>query len=144
MPLPAYRTDRGSPDLYPIPGRDGWWRLDRAYVVHGPQGMLIVPAEFETDGTSVPRLLWLAVGHPFDSRLIYGAVIHDAAYHDALLFDGSPIRLTQLEADMLYYDIMQEGITIEGILVRPRWWKRKAVYRALRMFGWLNFKGEKR
>ena len=38
---------------------------------------ITVPAGFISDGASIPRWAWRAIGHPFDARWIRSALLHD-------------------------------------------------------------------
>lgn len=40
----------------------------------------VVPAGFVSDGCSMPRLLWSALGHPFWHRFLREAIRHDHMY----------------------------------------------------------------
>ena len=60
------------------PGSNMSLAEDFAYV--DPTGKRwTAPAGLETDGASIPALLYPVVGHPFDSSYLRAAIVHDAA-----------------------------------------------------------------
>jgi hypothetical protein len=56
------------------------------------------PAQFISDGASIPRLLWTCLGHPFHHPTRRPAVLHDYLY-SLHYFD----RMT---ADLIFYESM--------------------------------------
>lgn len=69
---------------------------------------ITVPAGFESDGASVPRLFWRLVFPPTDTTALRAAVIHDWIYRT------HPAGWTRAAADDLFYDLLIE----DGV---PRW-----------------------
>lgn len=137
-----YSTNH-APILAPKPGVDGVWLLERHFtVVEDNTVQWTVPHGMETDGASIPRAFWRVVGHPFDSEIIYAALLHDAAYQGRLMRDGLPAALTRAEADALFLAVMT-GITVGNATVSVSWIMRKLIYRAVRMFGGSSFVGVK-
>ena len=64
----------------------------------------VVPADMETDGASIPRLLWRVVDPPFYSLIVPGAIIHDAAYGGllkAVAPDAELVSVDRADADEL-------------------------------------------
>ena len=86
---------------------------------------VIVPKGFQCDFASVPRLpiAYLLVGGMGE----VAGTIHDYLYREgAELLEGRVTREpTRAEADYIFYYILGE----EGV----SWWKRKAMYRAVRL-----------
>lgn len=84
--------------------------------------MFTVPRGTETDGASIPRLLWRVCGHPLQAPRVYAALAHDYLYGG-----GGPPEVTRADADTIYREL----------LVSLGWGKAKAwtEYLALRMFG---------
>lgn len=39
-----------------------------------------IPAWYEFDGASIPRLFWSVVGHPMDTKVLRAALVHDYIY----------------------------------------------------------------
>ncbi|MDF7806215.1 DUF1353 domain-containing protein [Pontiellaceae bacterium B12219] len=84
--------------------------------------MITVPAGFETDFASVPRLFWRII--PPWGRYSAAAVVHDYLYATA--------SVTRYEADRIFLDLMKRlGVPL---------WKRRLMYRAVRLGGWASWK----
>ena len=90
----------------------GRWRV----VIHVKPG-------FETDGASIPRLLWRVFGSPYDPDIFPAAIAHDALYRGEIV--------PRKDADAAFLAMMEES----G--VPPR--KRRLVWRGVRWFGWLTW-----
>lgn len=80
---------------------------------------VIVPEGFITDFASVPRPFWLIF--PPDGKYTAAAVVHDYLYHTQ--------TRTRKESDLIFLEAME-------VLEVP-WIKRKLMYRAVRLGGWL-------
>ena len=77
-----------------------------------------VPAGFQTDLASTPRALWWLIP-PF-GRYLVAAIVHDYHYMHQ--------DVTRREADAEFYRLMYwYGVA---------WWKRWAMWGAVRCFGW--------
>ncbi len=79
----------------------------------------VVPAGFVSDGCSMPRLLWSALGHPFFHRFLREAIRHDYLYKTQIT--------TRLEADRWF----------RAALAKP--WlriRRHLIYIGVRAGGW--------
>jgi len=63
--------------------------------------ILTVPEGFESDGASVPRILWSTVSPRVDPVTLRGAVAHD------FLYRRHPAGWTRCEADALFREIIQ-------------------------------------
>jgi len=105
------------------------WRLEEAYTHQDGQNEITVPAKFEFDLASVPRLMWWLIS-PFDLS-VAAPLIHDFLYrYGGDPPDGAitpPRVYDRKEADQLFRRIMKE----EGV-----WWGRRvAAYLAVRVFG---------
>jgi hypothetical protein len=128
------------PRVEPLGGNR--YRLVEDYVYawkkEGVHAMLVVPAGFECDLASVPRILWWYIS-PFD--LGSAVVPHDWIYeHRGHLPAGSHLRLeegiwvdvglpwSRRDADRLFGRMMREAN------LRKR--KRRRAYKAVRLFGW--------
>jgi hypothetical protein len=94
---------------------------------------ITIPAGFETDFASVPELFW-SIAPPI-GLYTEAAIVHDYLYRTPLRtvlrtdVDGktSRITITRKEADLIFLNMMEAA----GV----SWWKRRAMYRAVRMFG---------
>ena len=86
--------------------------------------LITVPAGFETDGASVPRLFWPIC--PKFSNYTNAAVVHDYLYfHRAV--PGHFDEYDRADADRIFLELMRElGVSR---------WQRWAMYSAVRMFG---------
>jgi hypothetical protein len=104
------------------------WRLleDLLFYSEKYQGYVMVPAGFETNFASIPRLFWIRFP-PVD---VYdpAATVHDAAYENQLqTIMGARIYTIKDVADDLFY----EGLIACGVNERDA----KIMYRAVRIGG---------
>ena len=74
---------------------------------------------FYSDGASIPRYLWSSIGSPFHPQFIPAAL-----YHDYLYFTGC---VSREEADKEFYRLLR----LNGV----GWFRAKAMYNAVRLFG---------
>ena len=82
-----------------------------------------IPAGFETDFASVPRLLWPLF--PPDGPWLEASIVHDYCYRQ-------PVPFSRFFADALFRELMARY----GV---PRW-RRVLFYYAVRLCGWLWWK----
>lgn len=135
--MSSFTRFSGKLDLGPLNKKTGTRPVFKAfdyYVGSLQSGVWVeVPLGFETDGASVPKVLWWILP-PFGK---YGqaAVVHDKLYRDGiLLVDGKPVRVTRAKADAIFLEAM--GVLKVSPVVRyPMYW-------AVRLFGAKYFKGE--
>lgn len=103
------------------------WPLQRDFPFHyefdGRHFDGVVPAGFQTDFHSVPRILWF-IFHP--QEFGQAAVIHDYLYRT------KGLGVSRGFADEIYLAALTKCGAAEP--------KRKAMYRGVRIFGWLSFK----
>ena len=104
--------------------RDGHeWVIRHEFLfcsVNAKIGCVHIPIGFVTDFASIPRFFWRVL-HPTHAHIGKAAVVHDALYR-------SPgFSVSRLEADA----VLTEGMQVLG----APWWKRKAVYAAVRAGG---------
>ncbi|KKM63235.1 hypothetical protein LCGC14_1513520 [marine sediment metagenome] len=92
-------------------------RLLRAHIVRIRGREIIVSSGFETDFASVPRLFWRVV--PPWGKYSPAAVVHDFLYATG--------ETTRKEADKIFLKYMK--------LLGVKPWRRKIMYRAVRMGG---------
>lgn len=97
------------------------WRLVAPFVVRVEIGHVMIREGFLTDGASIPRVFWRAVGHPMTGDYIGPAVVHDALY---------AAKLTRRDiADRIFYELL----LVYGVgMVRA-----SIMYAAVRMCGGL-------
>lgn len=87
-------------------------------------GEIVVPLGFVTDFASVPRLpgaYWIAGG-----KATKEAVVHDYLYRNRI---G-----TRAQADGVFLEAMK--------LNGQTWWRRRAMWAAVRLFGWTAYPKE--
>lgn len=73
---------------------------------------------YVTDGASIPRIAWRAVGNPWEEYQA-AAVIHDILYESEVF--------TRADADQCFIDLME--------WLEIGWLRRSTMYRAVRMGG---------
>lgn len=109
------------------------WTLVKPLCYVGMHELITVPAGFETDLASTPRLFW-AFLPPF-GLYAKAAVVHDYLYNKQPLVYGQNITITQRisrkDADGLFRRIMRESGV--GII------KRYLMYWSVRAFGFISF-----
>ena len=81
---------------------------------------LTVPAGFETDFASVPRLLWPLF--PPTGPWLEASIVHDFCY-------SGQVPFSRFLADALFRELMK----LYGVPL----WRRVLMYYAVRLFGWL-------
>ena len=90
---------------------------------------LRVPAGFESDGASVPRLFWSTVCPPLDPRAVRAAVAHDWIYRNR------PPDWTRAEADLLFLCfLIEDGLSVYHAL---------KAYLGVRIGGWIAWQPPK-
>lgn len=107
----------------------GIYRLVRDYTYKWEKGgveyEIVIPAGFEYDGASVPRIVWTLAGIVPDGLIRGAALVHDYIYRYKGKFppnrwfwrasggDLAPVEsgksLSRAEADALFYRIMREA-----------------------------------
>ena len=111
------------------------WRLAESFEYHlgelGSGVVIRVPAGFETDFASVPRLLWPLL--PPTGSYGKAAVLHDYLYATQQIA-GQPISRSRAD------EVFLEAMKVLG--VRPL--KRLLVYWGVRVGGWVAWAGQKR
>jgi len=89
-----------------------------------PDGRICrIPKGFEWDGASIPKWAQWIIGKPI-GRYSLGALLHDWLYASRILGDDKKGRL---EADELFLLALTQ--------LKIAWWRRKAMYRAVRLGG---------
>lgn len=84
-------------------------------------GGITIPAGFESDGASVPRLLWGVVFPRDDRQALFAAIMHDFIYRT------HPATWTRSDADETFLYLMQQG----GV----QYIRRIRAYLGVRLFG---------
>lgn len=103
------------------------WRLEHefAYVIgtEGSEQIILVPAGFETDGASVPRLLWVI--YPTWGTYSRAAVIHDWLCYN--VNRGTPLVICPTKK--VAADIFYEAMVVCG----TGWLTRNILYWGVRL-----------
>lgn len=97
--------------------------LAQPLVAHWRGMKITVGSEYWTDGTSIPRAAWPAVGHPWD-RHLPAAIVHDILYETRYL--------PRADADRCFFDLL----SVLPLPARRRW----SLYSAVRAFGWAAYR----
>lgn len=107
------------------------WELDRDLEWMNGVTKIIVPKGFQCDFCSVPRLplVWLMVGAIGE----VAGTVHDFLYREP--DEGYVETINREQADLIFYNILGE----EGV----SWWKRKAMYYAVRVGAGKNWHARK-
>jgi hypothetical protein len=80
-------------------------------------GTLWVPAGFETDFASIPRILWWYID-PEDPIIQYISVVHDYIYTRSGSIPGSLLKFSRLDADRVLIEGMKySGARIDQLVV---------------------------
>jgi hypothetical protein len=133
----AYRLDhdrvdiagsRLPPPLVTAPSI-GRWRVEADYTYLDGATAITVPAGFEFDLSTIPRLFWPLIG-PFELSIV-APLMHDFLYaHGGRPPAGSvvpPRTYDRAEVDRMFREIMgAEGVPA---------WRRAVAYAAVRLFG---------
>lgn len=101
------------------------YRLFRRYRYISSKGIIHAPEGMETDGASIPRVFWNILSP--DGDYFGAAVIHD------WLYSKNNFEFDRLESDLIFKEAMFN--------IGVPWYRREAIYRAVRMFGYRHFKG---
>lgn len=106
--------------------KSGLWKVSVGFKYHvgkkNSKDVVSVPTGFKTDFASVPRLLWCIF--PPDGQYTQSAVLHDFLY--------SKRERKRLECDRIFLESME--------VLEVSWWRRRTIFRAVRLFGWLPWK----
>lgn len=100
----------------------GEWELSTSMTYFSPLvGYITVPIGFKTDLASIPRVFRAAI--PTNGKHRLAAVIHDYLYS------------SKKESRGICDKVFLEAMVISGV----PWWKRKLMYRAVRLGGWMSW-----
>lgn len=116
---------------------DGTWTLLNPLDVDlGLEGILSVPADFNTDLASVPRLFWNILP-PF------GAYEEAAVAHDWLYRNAGRVEVIERQQPRptLFSRAGADAVFLAGMIACDvPVWQRSAIYRAVRLFGGPSFR----
>ena len=103
------------------------WKLLEPFEYHlgiKNSGIILgVPEGFVTDFASIPRFFWRVLP-PWNTHG-KAAVLHDWCYQSGIL--------SRVVSDAIFLEAMM----VLGVV----WWKRYALYAAVRLFGWTAYQG---
>lgn len=110
--------------VFPLPleGRyigNGQLKLTKPFKYVNGLVIVGVPIGFVTDAASIPPPVQPIVGSPW-----YGNYVEPSVIHDWLYFSK---KTSRREADKIFV----EGMKVKGV----SWWKRRLMYRAVRIAG---------
>ena len=138
-----------------VPIADRLYRLVETYVYEWEKSVpgtelvheyrITVPKGYVYDGASVPRIVWTVSGLTPDGLIRAAALVHDWIYdHKGHLPEGSQqykdadgqwptlhVTWNRKAADRIFGRIMREAEVSKL--------KRRAAYRAVRLFGWIGW-----
>lgn len=103
------------------------WRSLAPFRAITSKGVIDIPAGFDTDLTSTPRVLW-AIYAPAD-EMLEPAVIHD------FLYSAANVWFTRQEADEIFKELMFN--------IGVHWERRDTVFQAVRKFGGRFYQGKR-
>jgi len=87
-----------------------------------------VPVGTQTDGATIPRILWGIVGHPLMSSYVKAAVVHD--YHCTQAWASGDYHRRVIADSLFRYLLNQSGVGF---------WKASILYFAVRWWGWISY-----
>ena len=112
-------------EFHPKTEHKGWYfSVHEAFTVRWKDKTLMIPKGFETDLASIPTILQSII--PLVGNHLQAAIVHDLCYR-------AKVGISKNDADEMFYDSMRD--------LGVGWLKAQTMYRAVRMFGWLSFKG---
>lgn len=114
---------------------DTRYRLRSAYQYTTIAKIVItIPEGFETDGVSAPQGTWSFIGMPPDGYYRAAGVVHDFLYTLNGNLPGLTPAYTRKDCDSILLEILTR--------LSVPWWKRRAAYLAVRLFGSSHWKGK--
>jgi len=87
-----------------------------------------VPRGFVFDFASIPKIFWSLIGAPATGKYREAAVVHDYCYYSE--------AYSRWGCDRLFLQQMED--------LDVPWWKRIAIYWAVRLFGWISWKKKRK
>lgn len=93
------KTKWADADFPVVATNDGIAYLDDDWCVSVRSSVFVVPADFSSDGASVPRALWWLCGDPMERPRLYAAMLHDWLYTTGVV--------SRAEADAIYYAMLR-------------------------------------
>ena len=91
-----------------------------AWTDEGIEFAVVVPKGFESDGASIPAILWPVIGAPVRSNHVYAAIVHDWLCVRAETYSQRVI------GDAVFFELLKRY----GV---PKW-RRSLMYAGVRFF----------
>lgn len=104
---------------------DGRIRLTQALTVAVWDAFMIaftltVPADFVSDGASIPKILWPIIGAPIGNKHLPAAIVHDFLCESACDYEQ------RLIGDAVFFELLKRcGVA---------YWRRAAMYCGVRIY----------
>lgn len=112
-----------QPKLIPVPNKNKY-AISWIYEYKD----ILIPACYEFDGASIPRLAKSFVQGSFWPKYIAAALVHDRLYDTH--------KKSRQEADRIFYDILIEN----GVGKIKAW----SMYKSVQIFGWIAWRKRKK
>lgn len=96
-----------------------WVRLLRAITWRGAYPN-VVPADFVTDGGTIPALLWPVVGHPLSNRVFVCYVLHDFELQQGYRWSAATQRFNARLA-AVGCARLRRWVIVAGVWLRGQW-----------------------
>lgn len=104
------------------------YSLDGDYHIKIGDRQFDIPDGFQFDGASIPSIFWIAIYSPYNPKVLRAALVHDYLYATQIT--------TRKYADDTFRDLLAQ------CHVTP--WRRRAMWLAVRWFGWIYWMRGKR
>ena len=131
----AWREVNAAPDN---PNLKGWAvrELEKPCVVQIGDYAARIPATFQWNGGSDPRVLWPFFGKPFDVDWLHESLFHDYAYYTHTLWDTRNEKWELVDASRSLVDRLFRESLVSGGYGRFRAW---LAWAGVRMAAWRNW-----
>jgi len=103
--------------ISPVKGSNNAFVTTETFDFIMDESIIKIPKGFKFDGASIPRFLWIFIGHPFSPRFIEASLVHDY-----LCIKGYDRK----SADRKFKELLKRA----GVSS----WKATAMYNAVRAF----------
>lgn len=111
------------------------WRVVLDYWASLPGGdQIYIPAGFETNLASIPRLLWPVIGHPAQAEFVEAATVHDWL---CVVAERTGSYAARVYGDGVFRWLLSQNRNVGRC-------REIAMYLAVRFNGWWTFRGRQR
>ena len=95
-------------------------------VAYAPLKILLeCPEGTSWDGATIPRICWSVIGHPLQREFRFASLFHDRACERAVTLEQRAM------GDAIFRELLRQA----GVC----WWRRTAMWLAVRVYGWYLF-----